>query len=62
MLNEPHPGYINLGSLYSYNYNTDLHLSYIRQSISLSRTKFKVSSSLRLRVLPARSWPSDQSS
>lgn len=26
MLNEPHPGYIGLPSLHSFNYNTDLHL------------------------------------
>lgn len=30
-MNEPHPGYINLESLHSFNYNTDLHLSYIRK-------------------------------
>lgn len=32
MINEPHPGYINLSSLHSFNYNTDLHLSHIRMS------------------------------
>ena len=26
LLNEPHPGYITLPSLHSFNYNTDLHL------------------------------------
>ncbi|KAJ7590950.1 cytoplasmic protein [Mycena floridula] len=28
--NEPHPGYINLGSLHGFDYNTDLHLSFLR--------------------------------
>jgi hypothetical protein len=31
MLNEPHPGYIDLPSLHSFNYNTDLHLSHMRE-------------------------------
>lgn len=26
LLNEPHPGYVSLPSLHSFNYNTDLHL------------------------------------
>ncbi|KAK7442010.1 hypothetical protein VKT23_016287 [Stygiomarasmius scandens] len=29
MMNEPHPGYLNLKSLHSFDYNTDLHLSYV---------------------------------
>jgi hypothetical protein len=30
MLNEPHRGYIDIPSLHNWDYNTDLHLSYIR--------------------------------
>lgn len=30
-MNEIHPGYINLPSLHSFNYNTNLHLSHIRK-------------------------------
>ncbi|KAF8237581.1 glycoside hydrolase family 5 protein [Tricholoma matsutake] len=33
MLNEPHPGYINVQSLHSFNYNTDLHLGPIPSAI-----------------------------
>ncbi|PPQ80789.1 hypothetical protein CVT26_015204 [Gymnopilus dilepis] len=30
MINEPHPGYVN-ASMHGFNYNTDLHLSHIRE-------------------------------
>jgi hypothetical protein len=30
-MNEPHRGYIELPSLYKFDYNTDLHLSYVRE-------------------------------
>jgi hypothetical protein len=30
-LNEPHTGFINLPSMHSYNYNTDLHLGFVRE-------------------------------
>lgn len=30
MMNEPHRGYIDLPSLHKFDYNTDLHLSYVR--------------------------------
>jgi len=33
MMNEPHRGYIDLKSMYSFNYNTDLHLSHIPSTI-----------------------------
>jgi hypothetical protein len=33
MMNEPHPGYIDLDSLYSFDYNTNLHLREIRESL-----------------------------
>jgi len=35
MLNEPHRGYIDLPSLHNWDYNTDLHLSYIRMYLLL---------------------------
>ena len=31
MMNEPHRGYIDLPSLHKFDYNTDLHLSYVRE-------------------------------
>ena len=31
IMNEPHRGYIDLPSLYRFDYNTDLHLSYVRE-------------------------------
>ena len=31
-MNEPHRGYINIPSLHSFDYNTDLHLSHVRES------------------------------
>lgn len=30
-MNEPHRGYINLPSLHEFDYNTDLHLSHVRE-------------------------------
>lgn len=30
VLNEPHRGYIDIASLHAFDYNTDLHLSYVR--------------------------------
>lgn len=30
VLNEPHRGYIDIASLHTFDYNTDLHLSYVR--------------------------------
>ena len=33
MINEPHPGYVGLPSLHGFDYNTDLHLSHIRELI-----------------------------
>jgi len=33
MMNEPHRGYIDLKSMYSFNYKTDLHLSHIPSTI-----------------------------
>lgn len=35
MLNEPHRGYIDLKSLHSFDYNTDLHLSHMREYYSV---------------------------
>jgi len=32
-MNEPHRGYIDLPSLYQFDYNTDLHLSYVRKCV-----------------------------
>ncbi|KIJ34283.1 glycoside hydrolase family 5 protein [Sphaerobolus stellatus SS14] len=34
MLNEPHPGYINLPSLYEFDYNTELHLGAIPSALT----------------------------
>ena len=31
MMNEPHRGYIDLQSMHRFDYNTDLHLGYIRE-------------------------------
>ena len=31
MMNEPHRGYIDLQSLHSFDYNTDLHLAHVRE-------------------------------
>ena len=31
LMNEPHRGYIDLPSLHKFDYNTDLHLSYVRK-------------------------------
>ena len=36
MINEPHPGYVGLPSLHGFDYNTDLHLSHIRELIGLN--------------------------
>ncbi|KAI6015142.1 glycoside hydrolase family 5 protein [Pisolithus orientalis] len=33
IMNEPHRGYIDLPSLYQFNYNTDLHLSYVPSAV-----------------------------
>ena len=30
-MNEPHRGYIDIPSMYAWDYNTDLHLGYVRQ-------------------------------
>lgn len=30
-MNEPHRGYINVPSLHAFDYNTDLHLSHVRE-------------------------------
>lgn len=32
MLNEPHPGFVNLLFLYEFDYNTELHLGPIRKT------------------------------
>ena len=34
MFNEPHPGYVGLPSLNAFDYNTDLHLSHVRELIA----------------------------
>ena len=31
MMNEPHRGYINVPSMHSFDYNTDLHLAHVRK-------------------------------
>ena len=36
MMNEPHRGCIQIPSLHAFDYNTDLHLSHVRKSISLA--------------------------
>ena len=36
MFNEPHRGYVELQSFHSWDYNTDLHLSYFRKFIFIS--------------------------
>ncbi len=32
-MNEPHRGYIDLQSMHAFDYNTDLHLSHVREYI-----------------------------
>ena len=34
MFNEPHSGYIGIPSLNEFDFNTDLHLSHVRESIA----------------------------
>jgi len=39
MMNEIHHGYINLPSLHSFDYNTNLHLSHIRKRLLFSQNE-----------------------
>ena len=64
MLNEPHPGYIGLPSLNGFDYNTDLHLSHVRESIALilqTITSMMIFStySICFPVIPTRNWTSN---
>lgn len=60
-MNEPHRGYIDVPSLHEWDYNTDLHLAYVRTYSILSRadhvTKYLVQS-LTIPILHAGSWSS----
>jgi hypothetical protein len=58
MMNEPHRGYIQIPSLHAFDYNTDLHLSHVRKSNSLT-THASLNSlrSFRLPILPVGCWP-----
>jgi hypothetical protein len=40
MMNEPHRGYLEIPSLHSFDYNTDLHLSHVRKSLLLPPSLF----------------------
>ena len=44
MMNEPHRGYIDLPSLHKFDYNTDLHLSYVRTCLQRHPAPFHNSS------------------
>jgi len=61
MMNEPHRGYIDLKSLHEFDYNTDLHLSYVRTySPSFSTSPIlKRLRSFSIPIFPARCRPSD---
>ena len=56
-MNEPHRGYIQIPSLHAFDYNTDLHLSHVRKSISLATHAFlNPLRSVRLPILPVGCW------
>ena len=65
MMNEPHPGYIGLPSLNAFDYNTDLHLSHVRESItSVLRIVTNcqwvfLTYSICFPVIPIGNWTSD---
>jgi hypothetical protein len=66
MMNEPHPGYINVQSLHSFNYNTDLHLGPIREPNLFEAVYSRphenvVVSSLRNPIIYVGCRPSDES-
>lgn len=42
MLNEPHPGYVNLPSMYEFDYNTELHLGPIRKPFTFSSNSLNI--------------------
>ena len=58
MMNEPHRGYIQIPSLHAFDYNTDLHLSHVRKSISLAtHASLNLLRSVHLPILPVGCWP-----
>ena len=58
MMNEPHRGYIQIPSLHAFDYNTDLHLSHVRKSISLAtHASLNPLRSVRLPIVPVGCWP-----
>ena len=57
MMNEPHRGYIQIPSLHAFDYNTDLHLSHVRKSISrATHASLNPLRSVRLPILPVGCW------
>lgn len=61
MMNEPHRGYIDLQSMHRFDYNTDLHLGYVRTSCCVFPSTISphiLSPSYRLAVIYSRSWAS----
>jgi hypothetical protein len=64
-MNEPHPGYINVQSLHSFNYNTDLHLGPIRERnlflLPIADLMEDDIPSVRNPIIPVGCWPPDES-
>jgi hypothetical protein len=62
MINEPHFGYVGLPSLHAFDYNTDLHLSHVRELIALNLqtiTGINQLYSICFPVVPIGNWTSN---